>query len=296
MIAEYPGAIAYFVDRSRVFANQNSHNAIVCHCTGGNPDQAVEELGDWYASADNTGMVSSHFGIDRDGRIAQYVLLQDGAAANCCLEDEHNPFWDQFGKDNLNWRTVSIECVNDEENSLPLTEPQKMALFGLVKWLCDLYGLGADQVMTHKSIAPQSRPFCPGSAYPLDELRAFLTNGGNTMAPTGWKIGGEFLVAPNNMKVHGLIKNFVMDNAWNPDNVPLTAEEQTGPVTWIQYFRDCKVICDQGKTFYGPIGQELLDARAKATALQAQLSSNQLATDVKALLKLADDIKAQVGP
>jgi N-acetylmuramoyl-L-alanine amidase len=182
-MAEYPEAIDYYVDRSRVFVGRNSHSAIVLHGTGGAATQTAQQLGDYFRTS--SGWTSSHFGIDRAGVVAQYVQLADGAAANCCPEFDHDPFWNQFGGDNLNIHTISIECVNDASNSLPLTEPQKQSLFKLVAWLCDKYGLGASQVKTHQSIAPGSRARCPGSAYPLNELIAFLNSGGNTMQSYG---------------------------------------------------------------------------------------------------------------
>ncbi len=177
-MADYPDAIEYYVDKSRVFQGQNSCRAIVLHGTGGSEHQTVEQLGEWFRT--NPSWVSSHFGIGRDGRIAQYVTLWDGAAANCCLEAGHDPFWDRFNGDNLNIHTISIEHINDATNSLPLTPAQQAASFKLVAWMCNRYGLGPDQVKTHASIAPGSRARCPGLAYPLDELKTFL-NGEGTM-------------------------------------------------------------------------------------------------------------------
>ncbi len=172
MGTEYPDAIDYFVDRSRVFVNQNSHSAVVLHGTGGSAAQTARQLGDYFRV--NASQVSVHYGIDRDGVICQYVLEQDGAAGNCCLEAGHDPFWDQFGGDNLNKHTISIEHINDAANSLPLTDAQKQASFQLVAWLCGQYGLTFDQIKTHASIAPSSRARCPGAAYPLDELINYL--------------------------------------------------------------------------------------------------------------------------
>src|SRR5579864_5644983 len=180
MEAEYPDAILYFVDPSRVFGGQNSHSAIVLHGTGGpNPDQTAQELGDYFRT--NSAMVSVHFGIDRTGVVCQYVSLEDGAAGNCCLEAGHDPFWDQFGNDNLNVHTISVEHENDISNSLPLTPPQAAASFKLVAWLCQQYGLGPDQIKTHASIAPSNRARCPGGAFPVAELVSFI--GGTAVTP-----------------------------------------------------------------------------------------------------------------
>src|SRR3954452_7031653 len=77
-MSEFRGAIDYFVDRSRVFPNQNTHSAILCHGTGGSASQTVEQLGDYFRT--NSLITSVHYGIGRDGRIAQYVIESDGAA------------------------------------------------------------------------------------------------------------------------------------------------------------------------------------------------------------------------
>ena len=173
-MAEYPYAIDYYVDPSRVFVGQNSHRAIVVHGTGGSAGQTAQQLGDYFRT--NSSVTSSHFGIDRTGVICQYVHLGDGAAANCCLEDGHDTFWNQFGGDNLNVHTISIEHVNDSANSLSLTSAQQDASFKLVAWLCNRYGLTSNQVKTHASIAPGSRSRCPGPAFPLDALDAYLAS------------------------------------------------------------------------------------------------------------------------
>src|SRR6266699_3352821 len=119
-MSDYPDAIEYYVDRSRVFTNQNTHSAIVVHGTGGNPNQTAQQLGDYFRS--NADMVSSHYGIDRNGVVAQYVQEQDGAGANCCIMPGHDTFWDQFGGDNLNKHTISVEHENDLTNSLQLSD------------------------------------------------------------------------------------------------------------------------------------------------------------------------------
>src|SRR5437764_4572393 len=105
-MVDYHGAVTYLVDENRVFVDQNTHSAIVVHGTGISETQTVEELGEFFRKSSNK--VSSHYGVGRDGRIAQYVLEKDGAAANCCLEPGYDPFWDRFGGDNLNLHTISI--------------------------------------------------------------------------------------------------------------------------------------------------------------------------------------------
>jgi N-acetyl-anhydromuramyl-L-alanine amidase AmpD len=176
-MSDYPDAVEYLVDESRVFIDQNSHSAVVIHGTGGNAAQTAQQLGDFFRADPN--MASSHYGIDRAGVICQFVLEKDGAAANCCIKAGHDPFWDQFNGDNLNIHTISIEHENDITNSLPLTQAQQEASFKLVAHLCQKYTIPMSHIKSHASIDPINRSHCPG-VYPWDELWAFL-QGGNTV-------------------------------------------------------------------------------------------------------------------
>jgi hypothetical protein len=258
-MSDYPDAIDYYVDRSRVFQGNNSCSAIVVHGTGGSAEQTVEQLGDWFRT--NASQVSSHFGIGRDGRVAQYVRLWDGAAANCCPEPGHDPFWDQFGGDNLNVHTISIECINDQANSLPLAEPQKLALFGLVKWLCQRYSLGPEQVKSHSSIAPLSRARCPGVAFPFDELQAFLK--GESMQHYGpgvgdfdhWFIDGGSLwqCKQNGHALRGALKDFFAGLSIDGKTLPLVGlplepeqlhVDADGYKWWSQRCERGSMVCD----------------------------------------------------
>ncbi len=173
MSQDYPQAIEYLVDRSRVFINQNSHSVIVIHGTGGaNPDQTAQELGDYFRVTPLE--TSVHYGIDRAGVTCQYVLESDGAGGNCCLEAGHDVFWDQFHGDNLNLHAIEIECENNATNSLPLTPVQQAALFLLVAHLSKKYNIAPDHIKSHASIAPLTRAHCPGPQFPWDALRAYL--------------------------------------------------------------------------------------------------------------------------
>lgn len=171
MMADYPGAIDYFVNESRVFPGQNDHKAIVLHGTGGAADQTVEQLGDYFRS---TSLETSvHYGIGRDGRIAQYVHESDGAGGNGILDAGHDPFWDQYA-DNPNWHSLSIEHVNDSANSLPLTDEQKAASFKLIAYLCKKYSIPPENIKSHASLEPVQRASCPGPQYPWSELFDYL--------------------------------------------------------------------------------------------------------------------------
>ncbi len=217
-MSDYPDAIEYYVDRSRVFTNQNTHSAIVVHGTGGNPNQTAQQLGDYFRS--NADMVSSHYGIDRNGVVAQYVQEQDGAGANCCIMPGHDTFWDQFGGDNLNKHTISVEHENDLTNSLQLSDD-----------LSKKYGIAPDHIKSHASIDPANRAHCPGPAFPWNELWDYL-KGGSSMSnvPDGWKDNGSILTAPNGMLVRDGFRNYVLANDWDQNDWPLEREHAQNPL------------------------------------------------------------------
>jgi len=178
-MSDFEGAIDYFVDPSRTFIGQNSHTAIVCHGTGGNPDQTARQLGDFFRTT--PAMTSVHYGIDRAGAICQYVPESAGAGGNGILEAGYDTFWDQFEGDNPNIHTLSFETINDSSNSLPLTDPQKQTVFKLVKHWVDTYDIPLENIKSHASLEPADRARCPGPQFPWQELFDYL-NGETTMA------------------------------------------------------------------------------------------------------------------
>jgi N-acetylmuramoyl-L-alanine amidase len=332
-MAEYPEAIEYYVDPSRVFVGSNSHSAITVHGTGGNPAQTVEQLGDYFRTTSSE--VSSHFGIGRDGRIAQYVRLADGSAANCCLEAGYDPFWDQFNGDNLNIHTISIEHENDVTNSLPLTPAQQDASFKLIAWLCSTYNLTFDQVKTHASIAPSSRANCPGAAFPMNELQAYLNNNGGTTDMAKIDLsdlvmaqyfqdqgGGRWLCKNTGAILFGANQDFYCSNG----NVRLFGLPTSSEIYPAQYPGTAIVPCERAIIVYDPqhkidnppdagacylmhidsgLGQDLLThtlqgeistLQSKIVTLQQQLSSTAQQAQIVALeAKIAQAQKMLAG-
>src|SRR5229473_6039167 len=222
----YPGAQALYVDEQRTFIDalvglSGDQLSIVIHKTGGTPNLAA------LASFFQTGAAeaSTHFGVDLDGSIGQFVLLKDGAGGNCCLEVGHNVYWDSFSAKygNLNRCTISIEHIDPtQDNSTTPPQAQLSASFALVKWLVDTYHIPLDHIKTHASIDPVSRARCPGN-YPMAELFAYLQGG--SMIPTGWKDDGHTLTAPNGVGVRLGFRIYVLSHNWDAGNVPLAPEQ-----------------------------------------------------------------------
>jgi len=120
----------------------------------------------------------THFIIGRDGIVVQCCLIEDAAWGNGGPRPGADLFWPR--NVNTNLLTVSIEhCKPSPDNSDHLTEPQKLASFRLIKWLCNTYHIpthpadASGGIATHASISPTDRSFCPGP-YPWDELYQYL--------------------------------------------------------------------------------------------------------------------------
>jgi hypothetical protein len=128
-------------------------------------------------------MACTHYGIGRDGRIAQYCLEQDGACGNGILEAGHDPFWNQYA-DNPNWHSLSVETINDSTNGLPLSDPQKQTLFKLVSYWVKKYNIPLSNIKGHFTLQPVNRVHCPGPNFDWDALWAYLKGGTQSMPPT----------------------------------------------------------------------------------------------------------------
>lgn len=177
-MVDYQAAQALFVDEQRTFIDalaglSGDQLSIVIHKTGGTPNLAS------LASFFQTGAAgaSTHFGIDLDGSVGQFVLLKDGAGGNCCLEAGHDTYWDSFlaTYGNLNKCTISIEHIDPaSDNSTTPPQAQLDVSFALVKWLVTRFNIPLDHIKTHASLDPINRARCPGN-YPMDRLLAFLS-------------------------------------------------------------------------------------------------------------------------
>jgi hypothetical protein len=173
MSVDYPGAIDMLLPDSYSF-NSLDHLVIVNHCTGG--DQTLEAIHATFLAT----MRSTHFGINYNGDVAQFVPLARGAGGNCCPDSTHLPFWDKYipTYPNLNLCTISIEHCNNSSQSLQMTAPQLYSSKKLNLWLCQRYNIPPGNIMYHSSIDATN---CPGSlfmstAYP--EIVAYVTSQG----------------------------------------------------------------------------------------------------------------------
>ena len=96
--------------------------------------------------------VSAHYGVALDGRIHQYVSLDDGAWAN----GGPNPGWRwPFGVENPNHRTISIETEdNGHPDTEPVSEAQYNAVVSLYRAVVQPRWPGITRLVAHRVINP----------------------------------------------------------------------------------------------------------------------------------------------
>jgi len=296
-MADFSGAIDYFISRDRTWIGRNDHKSIVLHGTGGSATQTVEQLGDFFGRDPN--MASVHYGIGRDGRIAQYVREEDGAGGNGILEAGYDPFWNDYA-DNPNWHSLSVETINDSANSLALTGPQKETLFRLINYWVHRYNIPLENIKGHFTLQPVNRAHCPGPNFPWSELFSYL-NGGAIVGgvPSGWKDDGTVLTAPNGIPVRQGFRQWILDHTWEADNFPLTAEyhaiplEQSNPSLGngqVQLFRKERLqyTPDRG-VFRGWLGQEL-----RWYEMQPSKISPTIQDDIDQVINAANKLKGDL--
>jgi hypothetical protein len=149
------------------------------HITEGNRNSVKSKFQDPNSEA------STHFMVNTDGSIWQFVALENSAWGNGIWEtpDTSVP-WIADAYKNGKWPngcTVSIE--HEGTSGQPLTDAQYKATLALQRWLLDYFKLPADRnhINGHYQIQSKNRANCPGPAYPWEKLMSDLT----TVAWTG---------------------------------------------------------------------------------------------------------------
>ncbi len=142
-------------------------------------DGTIESSNAWFKN--RRSEASSHFGIARDGRIWQWVRVQDSAWTNGILQNpDLSVGWlaDSVRRNiNPNTRTVSIE--HEGYTGRPFTEEQYKASLWLHRYLCTRYNIVPDRehVIGHYQVTARDRAHCPGPAFPWKRLMTDLAAG-----------------------------------------------------------------------------------------------------------------------
>ena len=173
-MVDYPSALDMALPTNFSFDSCDPLS-IVIHETGG--DMTLDAVHQTFLAT----MRSTHFAIDQDGHVAQFVPLVRGAGGNCCPDKDAtgnllcDSYWygfvQQYG--NLNLCSISIEHCNNETNSLPMTPAQVDASNKLILWLCQKFNLNIKHIKGHNSINPVAKPNCPGT-FSFSQLATFL--------------------------------------------------------------------------------------------------------------------------
>jgi N-acetylmuramoyl-L-alanine amidase len=150
--------------------------AIVDHCMSKGADgtrATLESCAGWFANAHSE--VSAHFGVAKDGRVWQFVKLQDTAWGNGILEDPDLslPWLAECvqKKINPNKRTISIEHEGDTNDVMG--EEQYQATLALHRYLIATVGTikpDRQHIIGHNQITGRQRANCPGPFFPFVRL------------------------------------------------------------------------------------------------------------------------------
>jgi len=308
-MADYAQAQDMFVAESRTFIDalaslSGAQLSIVIHKTGGTPN--LQALASYFQTG--AGGASTHFGIDLDGQVGQFVWLKDGAGGNCCVEQGYDQYWTPFISKygNLNRCTISIEHVDPSlTNSTTPPPAQINASFALVKWLVERYNIPINHIKTHASIDPVSRARCPGN-YPMAELLTFLNGGSMFSNLSGWIDDGTTLTAPNGVPVRLGFREYILSHAWDGGNWPLAPEqgvdllEASNPALGggtQQLFRWSMLGYTAARgVFVEWLGQELYTVRGQLAAVYpVYQQAKQLQTDNAQLTAQVAALEAQVA-
>lgn len=144
-------------------------NCIVNHITEGSKESCIS----WFTSPKNVNS-SAHFLVARDGKVFQFVKIEDMAWGNG-LNITKNP----------NLYTVSIEHEGIYKNTHgKLSEEQLIASILLheyiIKYIENIFGqkfnIDRKHIIGHCDIDPIRKPFCPGEDFPYDEIISSVAN------------------------------------------------------------------------------------------------------------------------
>lgn len=115
----------------------------------------------------------------------------------------------------MNARAVAIVC-NGNFNKQQMPEAQKAALKRVVADLVRHYHIASvTQILSHREAAGYDYTDCPGTYFPMEEVREYIRNGGNTPVPpkdTAKPVIGGFEVRPVGNGVVDFIATGVTDD------------------------------------------------------------------------------------
>jgi N-acetyl-anhydromuramyl-L-alanine amidase AmpD len=148
----HDGHVGLYTDRPAGFRPV----AVVLHATGsGQPGSEFPDTGALGAFFQRQGVAASHYGIGRDGTIAQYV------------DERHAAY--HVSRPGWNGISIGIELLNDNTGSQPFPPAQLRSARALVATLGKRYGIPVEAVVPHHAIQPEDRSD-PASNFPWESF------------------------------------------------------------------------------------------------------------------------------
>lgn len=203
---------------------------IVNHMSQGTATSCIE----WFNDPSNDDS-SAHFLIGKDGRIYQFVAIEDNAWGNGITAEQMKDCELNLVKKNEpanpNWYTVSVEHEGRfEEAGGKITIQQMKATIMLhryiIAYVLDKFSFeikpSRDTIVRHSDINPIGKPYCPGEQFPIKDIISAL----NDEAPqssfsdiTGHWAEKDIIRA----KELGIVRGFD-DGTFRPDEIASRAQ------------------------------------------------------------------------
>ncbi|MEI6043849.1 MAG: peptidoglycan recognition family protein [Chloroflexota bacterium] len=160
---------------------------------------SMESANSWFKNA--ASEVSAHFGVARDGRIYQWVRVENGAWTNGIMNrpDTSLPWLAEAIQKKINPNLLTIGIEHEGLTGQVFPEAQYQATLWLHRNLIQNYGIQPDRqhIIGHYQIDAVNRPGCPGTGFPWQRL---LTDLGATQPKTttltSSSSSGGFLTGP----------------------------------------------------------------------------------------------------
>jgi N-acetyl-anhydromuramyl-L-alanine amidase AmpD len=154
--------------------------AIVDHIMAG----SLNATTGWFANPKSEA--STHFGVGKDGRIHQYVRVENGAYGNGTVNksDLSVPWIAECVSKKINPNFVTISIEHEGQTGETFTEQMYQATLWLHRFLIQNFNIPVSRqnIVGHNQIDNVNRSFCPGKGFPWERL---MTDLGAKEAGTG---------------------------------------------------------------------------------------------------------------
>lgn len=160
---------------------------------------SIESADDWFRNP--ASEASAHFGVARDGRIWQWVALENTAWTNGIINkpDMSVDWIARCVTQKLNPNTYTIGIEHEGMSGQPMPEKQFQTTLALHKWLIQQYGIPLDRahIIGHYQIDSVNRAGCPGTGFLfgrlLDSLKKDLSTLPFDPNPNNFAVGPGML-------------------------------------------------------------------------------------------------------